>query len=76
MAPGRAPRPDDRPTRRATVDRRACQGSGECVYRAPASFELDADGRAVALDPAGDPPERVADAVRSCPHFAIGWHPD
>ncbi|MEM7410290.1 MAG: ferredoxin [Myxococcota bacterium] len=57
--------------RRVAVDRSACRGAGECLFRAPASFRLDAEGRAEALDPPCDPPERLAEAVQSCPHFAL-----
>jgi ferredoxin len=53
------------------VDREACTGARACVLRAPASFALDADRKAVALEPAGDPEEAVLAAARSCPNFAI-----
>lgn len=53
------------------VDRDACTGARACVLRAPRTFSLDAGGKAVASDPAGDPEPAVLDAVRSCPNFAI-----
>jgi ferredoxin len=39
--------------------------------RAPATFSLDADRKAVVADPPGDPEEAVLAAARSCPNFAI-----
>jgi ferredoxin len=53
------------------VDRDACRGAGECAFRAPASFHLDDENRSVVRNPAGDPPQTVIAAARSCPHFAI-----
>jgi ferredoxin len=53
------------------VDRDACTGARACVLRAPATFSLDAAGKAVAAEPAGDPEPAVLDAARSCPNFAI-----
>jgi ferredoxin len=53
------------------VDRDACTGARACVLRAPKSFALDADRKAVPLDPPGDPEEAILAAARSCPNFAI-----
>ena len=53
------------------VDREACTGARACALRAPASFSLDADGKAVVAGPPGDPEEAVLAAARSCPNFAI-----
>ena len=53
------------------IDRDACRGAGECAFRAPASFRLDAEERSVPSDRPGDPTEVVLAAARSCPHFAI-----
>ena len=53
------------------VDREACTGARACALRAPASFSLDADRKAVVADPLGDPEEAVLAAARSCPNFAI-----
>jgi len=53
------------------VDRDACTGARACVLRAPASFALDADRKAVPMAPPGDPEEAILDAARSCPNFAI-----
>lgn len=53
------------------VDRDACTGARACVLRAPATFSLDARGKAVAAVPAGDPEPALLAAARSCPNFAI-----
>jgi ferredoxin len=53
------------------VDREACTGARACALRAPATFSLDADKKAVVADPPGDPEEAVLAAARSCPNFAI-----
>ena len=53
------------------VDRDACTGARACALRAPRTFALDADGKAVVTDPAGDGEEAVLAAARSCPNFAI-----
>jgi ferredoxin len=53
------------------IDRDACTGARACVLRAPNSFALDADRKAVVTDAQGDPEETVLAAARSCPNFAI-----
>ena len=53
------------------VDREACTGARACALRAPRTFSLDADKKAVVADPPGDPEEAVLAAARSCPNFAI-----
>ena len=53
------------------VDRDACTGARACALRAPRTFSLDADKKAVVADPPGDPEEDVLAAARSCPNFAI-----
>jgi ferredoxin len=53
------------------IDRSACHGSGACTRRAPATFSLDAEGKAVAAEPVGDPEEALRQAARGCPFFAI-----
>ena len=53
------------------VDRDACTGARACALRAPATFSLDADRKAVVAEPPGDPEEAVLAAARSCPNFAI-----
>jgi len=56
---------------RVEIDRAACRGSEACVRRAPATFSLDAQRRALAADPPEDPEEVLRSAERSCPNFAI-----
>ena len=53
------------------VDRDACTGAGACALRAPATFALDADRKAVVAEPPGDPEQTILAAARSCPNFAI-----
>lgn len=54
-----------------TIDRDACMGSGNCVYWAPAVFDLDDDGIAVVSgDPSGHE-EAVELAAQNCPTSAI-----
>jgi ferredoxin len=56
---------------RIEVDRGLCIGSGDCVDTAPAVFELDAEDKAVVIDPDGAPLDDVLDAARNCPVSAI-----
>jgi ferredoxin len=53
------------------VDRDACTGARACSLRAPGTFSLDSDRKAVVAEPPGDPEESVLAAARSCPNFAI-----
>ncbi len=56
---------------RITIDRDRCMGSGSCGFYAPATFDLDDALKAVVVDPAGDPVERIRMAAESCPTNAI-----
>ena len=56
---------------RIEVDRGLCIGSGDCVDSAPGVFELDAEDKAVVIDPDGDPLDMVMDAAGNCPVTAI-----
>ena len=60
---------------RVVVNRDKCIGSGNCVYWAPASFELDDEGLSVPADPGPDPAAGVLEALRvaadGCPTRAI-----
>ena len=60
---------------RVVVDRDRCIGSGNCVYWAPASFELDDEGLSVPADPGVDPAADVLEslgvAADGCPTRAI-----
>ena len=54
-----------------TVDRALCIGSGDCVETAPDVFELDAEDKAVVIDPNGAPLDVVLEAAGNCPVTAI-----
>jgi len=56
---------------RVVVDRGACLGARACTRRAPGSFRLDADRKALFVEPPGDDEETVLEAVRGCPNFAL-----
>ena len=65
-----------RPERKGTmmrieIDRDKCVGSGNCVFWAPATFDLDDDGQSVVVDPSGDTEDRIQMAVEGCPAKAI-----
>jgi ferredoxin len=53
------------------VDREVCMGSGMCIMYAPNSFTHDDQTKAVVIDPAGDPVERIRVAVEACPTGAL-----
>lgn len=54
-----------------SIDRDLCMGSGQCLFHAPATFDLDDDDVAVVIDPEGDPEPVVATAAQECPAQAI-----
>jgi ferredoxin len=56
---------------RIVIDTDRCVGSGNCLYWAPATFDLGDDGIAVVLDPEGDDEERIRVAEEGCPTRAI-----
>ena len=56
---------------RIEVDRGLCIGSGDCVDTAPDVFELDAEDKAVVIDPVGAPVDVVIEAAGNCPVTAI-----
>ena len=53
------------------VDRSLCIGSGDCVDTAPDVFQLDAEDKAVVVDPDGAPVDEVLEAAGNCPVTAI-----
>lgn len=53
------------------IDPDRCMGSGNCVFWAPATFDLGDDGHAVVLDPGASDEERVRIAALGCPVGAI-----
>jgi ferredoxin len=56
---------------RIEVDRGLCIGSGDCVEVAPDVFELDAEDKAVVIDPDGAAVDVVIEAAGNCPVTAI-----
>jgi ferredoxin len=62
---------------RPEVDRDRCIGSGNCVFWAAATFELDdEEGLAVVIDPSGDDIDRIRVAIDGCPSKALSLHFD
>jgi len=53
------------------IDRAACRGAGECVFRAERTFALDDENRAMLMAGERDSESVVLDAARACPNFAI-----
>ena len=53
------------------VDRALCIGSGDCVDTAPDVFQLDAEDKAVVVDPDGAPTDEIIEAAGNCPVTAI-----
>lgn len=53
------------------IDRDRCMGSGNCVFWAPATFDLDDEGRSVVIDAAAEEEDRVRVAAQGCPVGAI-----
>ena len=53
------------------VDREKCMGSGNCSFWAPGTFDLDDEGIAIVVDPAGDGEDKVVLAAQGCPTQAI-----
>lgn len=54
---------------KARVDQELCIGCGLCASMAPEAFEMNDDGKAIALDVEAD--DAVQEAVDSCPVSAI-----
>jgi ferredoxin len=53
------------------VDRALCIGSGDCVDTAPDVFQLDAEDKAIVIDPDGASLDDVLDAAANCPVSAV-----
>ncbi|MDA8356317.1 MAG: (4Fe-4S)-binding protein [Actinomycetota bacterium] len=53
------------------VDKEVCMGSGNCVFWASSSFDLDDDGRSCVLDPEATDEERLLVVAGGCPVGAI-----
>ncbi len=61
----------EEPPYRIEIDRDACMGSGVCTVYAAATFEIDDETKSTVADPAGDPIDRIEQAVAGCPTRAI-----
>lgn len=61
---------------RISVDRARCIGSGNCLFYAENTFDLDADDRAIIANPQGDDPDKLRTAVQSCPSGALAFVDD
>ena len=53
------------------IDRDACMGSGNCVFWAPAVFDLDDEGVAIVSGELAGHEEQVRMAAANCPTSAI-----
>ena len=53
------------------VDRDLCIGVGNCVAFAPSVFELDAENKAIVLDPSSVDEFTLLESAKSCPEQAI-----
>ena len=59
------------------IDRERCMGSGNCLFWAPETFDLDDEGRSVVLDPEATEEERLRTVTEGCPVGAISlWRGD
>ncbi len=56
---------------RIVIDHDKCEGTGNCVYWAPGTFDLDDEGQSMVLDPPGDDEQRIRVAAEGCPMRAI-----
>ncbi len=56
---------------RIEIDRDRCVGSGNCLFWAPNTFDLDDGGTAVVIDADGDGDDLVRVAADGCPTRAI-----
>jgi ferredoxin len=53
------------------IDWDCCMGSGNCVFWAPATFDLSEDGHAVVIDAGATDEARLRVAAEGCPVGAI-----
>ncbi len=56
---------------RVRVDHLLCVGNAMCETFAPNVFRLNDDRQSEAVDPAGDPFEKVMEAAENCPMSTI-----
>lgn len=53
------------------VDEDLCMGAQRCLYLAPSTFELNAEGIAEVVDPRALSEEQAEKIAYECPNFAI-----
>lgn len=58
------------------IDEGACMGSHECSFWAPGVFDNREDGKAFVVDTTAQPRDKIVDAARRCPNFAIAVFED
>ncbi len=58
------------------IDRDVCIGSGNCVFLAAGTFELDDHDVAVVVDPSAASEDDILTAARRCPSRAISVRRD
>jgi len=52
-------------------------GQGQCIYWAPATFDLGDDGLSRVVNAAGDPDDKIVLGAKGCPTGAISvWQGD
>jgi ferredoxin len=56
---------------RVWVDHNVCVGNAMCETFAPQVFQLNANRQSEAVNPAGDPEEKILEAAENCPVSAI-----
>ncbi|HVH77800.1 MAG TPA: ferredoxin [Stellaceae bacterium] len=56
---------------RVRVDHLLCVGNAMCETFAPNVFELNDDRQSEAVNPEGDPEEKILEAAENCPMSAI-----
>lgn len=61
------------PHRHIVIDRDACIGSGNCLFYAGGTFDLDDENRSTLIDPTGDDPQGQQAAVENCPAGALSF---
>jgi len=60
-------------TGKLTVDRARCNGCTRCTLVAPHTFAMDQERKAKVINPTGDSPEAIANAVAGCQKRVISY---
>lgn len=53
------------------VDQNLCIGCGTCLSICPKTFRINGHHKSEPIEPAGDPEEKIQEAVDACPIQAI-----